>query len=105
MTAAIVQKTAQSPAEKNDVISELYFAKSQRHLINMADRGQLAAEEVTVIYLSFTNVRVSITLPGGCASIKGGSTQAHNRKYYRLPLRCFRPETAVNRNSPSRQRR
>jgi hypothetical protein len=75
-----VHQTVQSLAENNDVISELYFAKSQRHLINTAERGKVAAKEVTVIYLSFTNVRVSIALPGGGVSLEGGTRGTYSRK-------------------------
>jgi hypothetical protein len=79
-TGGSVHRTAQSLVESNDVTSELYFAKSQRHLINTADRGQVAAKEVTMIYLSFTNVRVSIALPGGCVSLEGGTRGTYSRK-------------------------
>ena len=48
-TGGSVHRTAQSLAKKNDVTSELYFAKSQRHLIDTVDTGQFAAKEVTVI--------------------------------------------------------
>jgi hypothetical protein len=67
-------------AEKNDGISELYFAKSQRHSIDTADTGHFAASEVTVIYLSFTNVRVSIALPGRGVSLEGGTSGTYGRK-------------------------
>jgi hypothetical protein len=70
-TGGYFDRTAQSLAEKNDGTSELYFAKSQRLLIDTADTGQVAAKEVTVIYLSFTNVRVSIALPGEGVSLDG----------------------------------
>jgi hypothetical protein len=69
-----VRKTAQSLPKKSDVISELYFAKTQRHLIGTADIGQVAAKEVAVIYLSFTNLRVSIALPGRGVSLEGGTS-------------------------------
>jgi hypothetical protein len=68
-----VHRTVQSSAEKNDAISVLYFAKSQNHLIDTANIGQVAAKEVTLIYLSFTNVRVSIALPGRGVSLEGGT--------------------------------
>jgi hypothetical protein len=67
-------------AEKSDVLSELYFAKSQRHLIDTADTGQFATQQVTVIYLSFTNLRVSITLPGRGVSLEGGTNGTYSRK-------------------------
>ena len=70
---ASVHRTVQSIAKKNDEISVLYFAESQRHLIDTANIGQVVAKEVTVIYLSFTNVRVSIALPGRGVSLEGGT--------------------------------
>jgi hypothetical protein len=79
-TGGSVDRTAQSIAEKNNVISELYFAKSQRHLINTADRAQIAAKEVTVIYLSFTNVRVSIALPGRGVSLEACTSGTYSRR-------------------------
>jgi hypothetical protein len=79
-TGGSVHRTAQSIAEKNYVTSELYFAKSQRHLINTADRGRVAAKEVTVIYLSFTNLRVSIALPGSGVSLEGGTRGTYSRR-------------------------
>ena len=79
-----VHRTAQSLAKKNDVTSELYFAKSQRHLIDTDDTGQFAAKEVTVIYLSFTNVLVSIALPGGGVSLERG-TREHTAASDRRP--------------------
>lgn len=75
-----VHRTAQSIAENNDVTSELYLAKSQMILIHTADTGQVAAKEVTVIYLSFTNVRVSIALPGGGVSLEGGTRRTYSRR-------------------------
>jgi hypothetical protein len=79
-TGGSFDRTAQSLAEKNDVTSELYFAKSQKLLIDTADTGQVAAKEVTVIYLSFTNVRVSIALPGGGVSLEGGTRRTYSRR-------------------------
>jgi hypothetical protein len=72
-TGGSVHRTAQSLAERNEVTSERYFAKSQRLLIDTAHTGQVAAKEFTVIYLSFTNVRISIALPGRGASLEGGT--------------------------------
>jgi hypothetical protein len=72
--------TAQSLAKKNDVTSELYFAKSHRHLIYTAGREQFAAKEITVIYLSFTNVRVSIAVPGRGVSLEGGTSGTFSGK-------------------------
>jgi hypothetical protein len=79
-TGGSFDRTAQSLVERNDGTSELYFAKSQRLLIDTADTGQVAAKEVTVIYLSFTNVRVSIALPGGGVSLEGGTRGTYSRK-------------------------
>jgi hypothetical protein len=81
-----VHKTAQSMAEKNDVILEFYFAKTQAHLIDTADTGQFAAKEVTGIYLSFTNLRVSIALPGRGVSLEGGQAEHTAASNYQLPL-------------------
>jgi hypothetical protein len=81
-----VHKTVLSLAENNDVISELYFAKTQRHLISTADTGHLAAKEVTVIYLSFTNLRVSIALPGRGVSLEGGECRTYGRKRSPTPF-------------------
>jgi hypothetical protein len=49
-------------------------------LINTAERGKVAAKEVTVIYLSFTNVRVSIALPGGGVSLERGTRGTYSGK-------------------------
>jgi|ERR1700722_1671868 hypothetical protein len=83
-TGESVHRTAQSLAGNNDVTSELYFAKSQRHLIDTVDTGQFAAKEVTVIYLSFTNISVSIALPGGGVSLERG-TREHTAASDRRP--------------------
>jgi hypothetical protein len=79
-TGGSAHRTVQFLAENNDVVSEFYFAKSQRHLIDTADTGQVAAKEVTVIYLSFTNVRVSIALPGRGVSLEGGTSGTYGSK-------------------------
>jgi hypothetical protein len=79
-TEESVHRTVQSIVERNEGTSELYFAKSQRLLIDTADTGQVAAKEVTVIYLSFTNVRVSIALPGRGVSVEGGTSGTYSRK-------------------------
>jgi hypothetical protein len=67
------QRISESLVENNGGNSELYFSKSQRHVINTTDANQLVTKDVTVIYLSFTNVRISITLPGASVSLKGGT--------------------------------
>jgi hypothetical protein len=79
-TGGSFDRIAQSLAENNDGTSELYFAKSQRILIDIADTGQAAAKEVTVIYLSFTNVRVSVALPGRGVSLQCGTSGSYRRK-------------------------
>ena len=54
-------------------IYELYFARSKKYLIEMGEMGKFKHKEVTVIYLSFTNVRISIALPGGGVVLEGGT--------------------------------
>ncbi len=102
-TVGSVQRTEQSLAKSDDAISELYFAKSRRHVIDTADTGQFAAKDVTVIYLSFTNVRVSIALPGGGVSLHGGACGPDGRANRRRPCAASSPKTGVNRNSPARE--
>ena len=60
--------------------SELFFAKSQNHSIKTIDAMQLAAQDITVIYLSFTNVRISIALPGCNVSFEGGASATRARR-------------------------
>jgi hypothetical protein len=79
-TGEPAHRIVESSAEKNRGNSELYFVKSQTHVIDTADASQFSAKEVTVIYLSFTNVRISITLPGGGVSLKGGTGGTYSRK-------------------------
>ena len=62
------------------VNSELYFVKSRTHRVDAIDTRRFAANKVTLIYLSFTNVRISIVLPGGGASVEGGVTGTRSRK-------------------------
>jgi len=72
----------EAPAEQNRVSSKLYFVKSKTHLVDAIDARRFAAKEVSVIYLSFTNVRISIALPGRGVSLEGGAaehTPASNR--------------------------
>lgn len=66
--------------EKNKVGSEIYFAKSRKHLIDTPDMSRFASREITVIYLSFTNVRITIALPGGGVSLDGGTSRTYSRK-------------------------
>jgi hypothetical protein len=101
-TGGTVQTTEQLLAEKNGVSSELYFAKSQRHVIDTADKGQFAAKEVTVIYLSFTNVRVSIALPGGGVSLHGGACRTDGRSNPRPRSAVSASKRSINRNSRAR---
>jgi hypothetical protein len=79
-TGEPAHRIAESLVEKNGVTSELYFVKSRRYVIDTTDARQFAAKEVTVIYLSFTNVRVSIALPGGGVSLEGGANGTYSRK-------------------------
>lgn len=66
-------RISEAPVEKNRVNSKLHFVKSTKHLVDTIDKRRFAAKEVTVIYLSFTNVRISIALPGGGVSLEGGT--------------------------------
>jgi hypothetical protein len=79
-TGEPVHGIEESLAAKNRVNSELYFVKSQRHVIDTTDTERLAAEVITVIYLSFTNVRVSIALPGSGVSLVGGTNGTYSGK-------------------------
>jgi hypothetical protein len=74
------------------MFSEFYFAKSQRHLIDTADTGQFATQEVTVIYLSFTNVRISIALPGRGVSLEAGTRGTFSRKSLPTPFAVSWPQ-------------
>jgi hypothetical protein len=47
-------------------------------LIDTTDAGRFEAREVTIIYLSFTNVRISIALAGGGVSLEGGANRTHS---------------------------
>jgi len=78
-TGEPVHRIEESLAGKNGVHSKLYFVKSQRHMIDTTDTGRFAAKVITVIYLSFTNVRVSIALPGGGVSLEGGTNGTQSR--------------------------
>lgn len=64
---------SEAPAEQNRLNSKLHFLKSTKHLIDTIDARRFAAKEVTLIYLSFTNIRISIALPGGGVSLEGGA--------------------------------
>ena len=79
-TGEVYLITSEAPLENNRVSSNLYFVKSKKHLIDTNDGRRFAAKEITVIYLSFTNVRISITLPGGGVSLEGGANRPRNRK-------------------------
>ncbi|MBV8797052.1 MAG: hypothetical protein JO136_19115 [Hyphomicrobiales bacterium] len=48
-------------------------------MVDTVDTRRFSAKEVTVIYLSFTNVRISIALPGGGVSLEGGVNGTHGR--------------------------
>jgi hypothetical protein len=69
-----------APVEQNRVDSALHFVKSTKHLVDTIDTRRFAAEEVTVVYLSFTNVRISIALPGNGVSLEGGANGTHGSK-------------------------
>lgn len=73
-------RTAKDSVEEKGANSKLYFIKSQKHVIDTADTSQFSTKEVTVIYLSFTNVRISITLPGGGVSLKGRTGGTYSRR-------------------------
>jgi|ERR1700677_590377 hypothetical protein len=59
--------------DQNRVTSELYFAKSTKHLIDTAHMSRFETREMTIIYLSFTSVRISIAVPGCGVSLEGGT--------------------------------
>jgi hypothetical protein len=49
--------------------------------MDTTDMSRFAAKEITVIYLSFTNVRISIALPpGGGVSLEGGTRGTYSGK-------------------------
>jgi hypothetical protein len=73
-------RISEAPVERNRVNSKLYFVRTSKHLVDTIDTRRFAAKEVTVIYLSFTNVRISIALPGGGVSLEGGANGTHSRK-------------------------
>ena len=59
--------------------SELYFVSCRvQSFETVGERTRPVAyrrfgtQEVTLIYLSFTNCRISIVLPDGCVTLKGG---------------------------------
>jgi hypothetical protein len=79
-TGEIYLITSEALVENNRVSSNIYFVRSRKHLIHTNDARQFAAKEITVIYLSFTNARISITLPGGGVSLEGGTNRPRNRK-------------------------
>jgi hypothetical protein len=60
----------------NRVTSELYFVKSRKHQIDTTDTRTFTTREVTLIYLSFTGLRISIVLPGRSVSLEGGKVRA-----------------------------
>jgi hypothetical protein len=64
---------SEASLEQNRVNSKLHFVKTTKHPIDRIDTRRFAAKEVTLIYLSFTNVRISIALPGGGVSLEGGA--------------------------------
>jgi hypothetical protein len=74
--------------DQNRVTSELYFAKSTKHLINTPHMTRFETREMTIIYLSFTGVRISIAVPGCGVSVEGGtpSRRKMTAKLSRGPL-------------------
>jgi hypothetical protein len=79
-TAEPALRISEGRGVQNRVNSQLYFVKSTKHSVDAIDTRQFAAEEVTVIYLSFTKVRISIALPGGAVSLEGGVIGTRSRK-------------------------
>lgn len=73
-------RISEAPVETNRVNSKLHFVKSTKHLIGTIDTRRFAAKEVTLVYLSFTNVRISIVLPGGGVSLEGGANGTCSRR-------------------------
>jgi hypothetical protein len=64
---------------ENKAVPGLYFAKSRKCLIDTADISRSSVKEITIIYLSFANVRISIALPGGGVSLEGGTSGTGSR--------------------------
>jgi hypothetical protein len=77
---SILRKREAPLSNSNRVVSKFYFARSRKHLIDTTDMSRFAAKEITVIYLSFTNVRISIALPGGGVSLEGGTRGTYSGK-------------------------
>ena len=76
-----ISRKREAPLSNSDrVVSEFYFARSRKYLIDTTDMSRFAAKEITVIYLSFTNVRISIALPGGGVSLEGGARGTYSGK-------------------------
>lgn len=73
-------RISEALVEKNRLKSELHFVKSAKHLVDTIDTRRFAAKEVTLIYLSFTNVRISIALPGGGVSLEGGANGTYSHR-------------------------
>jgi hypothetical protein len=73
-------RTSEALGEQNRANSTLHFVKSKKHSVDAIDTRRFAAQEVTVVYLSFTNVRISIALPGGSVSLEGGARGTRSRK-------------------------
>jgi hypothetical protein len=59
--------------------SQVYFVKTTMLSTDTVDSRRLAAKEVAIIYLSFTNVRVSIVVPGRGVSLEGGLKASRRR--------------------------
>jgi hypothetical protein len=79
MTRIIDRRVLGLPRAQNDATSELYFAKSEGHFIYSADTTALKSQEITITYLSFTNVRISIAVSGCDVSFVGGTRRTGRR--------------------------
>jgi hypothetical protein len=82
MDESVVTITKVSPEQKK-TISNLYFVECTRLLVETVEdtirpvvSSGFGPREVTLIYLSFTNVDIAIGLPGRGVMLEGG----HRRK-------------------------
>ena len=79
MTRIIDRRVLGLPRAQNEAHPELYFAKSEGHFIYRADTTALESLEITITYLSFTNVRISIAMSGCDVSFDGGTRRMGRR--------------------------
>jgi hypothetical protein len=76
-----MSRKSETPLSNSDrPVSEFYFARTKRHSINTTKMSRFAGKEVIVICLSFTNVRISIVLPGAGVSFGGGVNGTYSGK-------------------------